>query len=252
VAPPQPQRVVLVHGFTQTGASWESIARVLRADGYDVATPTLPGHGGVPAADLVTTAATLATDHGPATWVGYSMGGRACLHVALTHPSAVERLVLLGATAGIGDPAERNARRHRDELLATRIEAIGVERFVDEWLAQPMFERVPPDAGGGADARKRDNTADGLAGALRLAGTGAQEPLWDRVHEIGVLGIPTLVLAGELDGKFKVLAKRLADAIGPSAHTEWVPGAGHAAHLEQPDGFVTIGRRFLQRPLRQP
>jgi 2-succinyl-6-hydroxy-2,4-cyclohexadiene-1-carboxylate synthase len=245
-----PQRVVLVHGFTQTGASWDGIAGVLRDDGYDVVAPTLPGHGGNPPADLTTTAAQLAADHGPATWVGYSMGARACLHVALGHPSAVERLVLLGATAGIDDPAERNARRHRDELLATRIEVIGVERFVEEWLAQPMFERVPADAGGGAEARTRDNTVAGLAGALRLAGTGAQAPLWDRVHEIGVLGIPTLVLAGELDGKFKVLATRLADSIGPSAHTEWVPGAGHAAHLERPDAFVTIVRRFLA--LRQP
>lgn len=245
---------MLVHGFTQTGASWDRIAGALRDEGYEVATPTLPGHGGTAAADLTSAAAQLAVavEHGPATWVGYSMGGRACLHVALARPSAVERLVLLGATAGIDDPAERNARRHRDELLATRIEAIGVDRFVDEWLAQPMFAHVPPDAGGGADARKRDNTVDGLAGALRLAGTGAQEPLWDRVHEIGVLGIPTLVLAGELDGKFKVLAKRLADAIGPSAHTEWVPGAGHAAHLEQPDAFVDIIRRFLRPPLRQP
>jgi 2-succinyl-6-hydroxy-2,4-cyclohexadiene-1-carboxylate synthase len=247
VAPPQRQRVVLVHGFTQTGASWDHIAGALRDDGCDVVTPTLPGHGGIPAADLTATAAQLvaATEHESATWVGYSMGGRACLHVALSRPSAVERLVLLGATAGIDDPAERNARRHRDELLATRIEAIGVERFVEEWLAQPMFEHVPSDAGGGAEARTRDNTAAGLAGALRLAGTGAQEPLWDRLHEIGVLGIPTLVLAGELDGKFKVLAKRLADAIGPTARTEWVPGAGHAAHLEQPDAFVTIVRRFL-------
>ena len=239
---------MLVHGFTQTGASWDRVAAALRDVGCDVVTPTLPGHGGKPPADLATTAAQLADaveGHTPATWVGYSMGGRACLHVALAHPSAVERLVVLGATAGIDDPTERNARRHRDELLATRIEAIGVERFVDEWLAQPIFERVPADAGGGAEARTRDNTADGLAGALRLAGTGAQEPLWDRMHEIGVLGIPTLVLAGELDGKFKVLARRLADSIGPSARTEWVPGAGHAAHLEQPDAFVTIVRRFL-------
>lgn len=256
-----PQRIVLVHGFTQTGASWRRIADALGTDArragehrYDVATPTLPGHGGTPPADLVTAAAQLAADHGPATWVGYSMGGRACLHVALAHPSAVERLVLLGATAGIDDDAERNARRHRDELLATRIEAIGVERFVDEWLAQPMFQNVPadPDGPGGAAERKRANTADGLAGALRLAGTGAQEPLWDRLEEIGVLGIPTLVLAGELDGKFKVVARRLADAIGASAHAEWVPHAGHAAHLEQPDAFVAIVRRFLGLTSREP
>lgn len=237
---------MLVHGFTQTGASWRRIAAALRADGYDVVTPDLPGHGASPApADLATTADLLAgmTGGEPATWVGYSMGGRACLHLALAHPSAVQRLVLLGATGGIDDDAERNARRHADERLATRIEALGVDRFLDEWLAQPMFERIPRGADG-MDER-RTNTAAGLAGALRLAGTGAQQPLWDRLGEIGVLGIPTLVLAGELDGKFKVLARRLAGAIGAAATTEWVEGAGHAAHLERPDAFVTVVRRFL-------
>jgi 2-succinyl-6-hydroxy-2,4-cyclohexadiene-1-carboxylate synthase len=243
-------RVVLVHGFTQTGASWRRIAEALRADGHDVVTPDLPGHGGTPPADLAAAAERLAATcdaaERPATWVGYSMGGRACLHLALAHPAAVQRLVLLGATAGIDDEGERNARRHSDELLATRLEALGVERFIDEWLAQPMFEGVPADADGTAE--RRTNTVDGLAGALRLAGTGAQEPLWDRLAELGVVGIPTVVLAGELDGKFKVLARRLADAIGPTATVEWVPGAGHAAHLERPDEFVTILRRHLAEP----
>ena len=237
---------MLVHGFTQTGASWRRIAEALRADGHDVRTPDLPGHAGRPAQDLATTATTLAAELGPATWVGYSMGGRACLHLALAHPAAVDRLVLLGATAGLDDDAERNARRHSDELLATRLEALGVDRFIDEWLAQPMFERVPADADGSAE--RRSNTVEGLAGALRLAGTGAQAPLWDRLPELGVVGIRTLVLAGELDGKFKVLARRLADAIGPTATVEWVPGAGHAAHLERPDEFVTILRRHLAEP----
>lgn len=241
-----PQRVVLVHGFTQTGASWRRIAEALRADGHEVLTPDLPGHGGRPPVDLRTAAATLASECGDATWVGYSMGGRACLHVALDHPSAVHGLILLGATAGIDDEAERNARRHRDELLATRLEALGVERFLEEWLAQPMFEHVPADADGMAE--RRTNTVEGLAGALRLAGTGAQEALWDRVPELGVLGIPTLLLAGELDGKFKMQARRLADAIGPTARVEWVPGAGHAAHLERPHEFLTAVRRFLATP----
>lgn len=235
---------MLVHGFTQTGASWRRVAAALRADGHEVLTPDLPGHAGRPAQDLVATAAALAAECGPgATWVGYSMGGRVCLHLALDHPAVVDGLVLLGATAGLDDDGERNARRHSDELLAARLEALGVDRFVDEWLAQPMFERVPADADGTAE--RRTNTVDGLAGALRLAGTGAQAPLWDRLPEIGALGIPTLVLAGELDGKFKVLARRLAAAIGPAARVEWVPGAGHAAHLERPDGFLAILRRHL-------
>jgi 2-succinyl-6-hydroxy-2,4-cyclohexadiene-1-carboxylate synthase len=239
-------RVVLVHGFTQTGASWRRIAEALRADSHDVLTPDLPGHGGRPPADLAHTADLLARECGEAVWAGYSMGGRACLHVALAHPSVVHRLILLGATAGIDDDVERNARRHRDELLATRLESVGLDRFLDEWLAQPMFERVPPDADGMAE--RRSNDAEALAGALRLAGTGAQAPLWDRVRELGVLGIPTLVLAGELDGKFKVEARRLAAAIGPTATVQWIAGAGHAAHLERPDEFLTAVRAFLAKP----
>ena len=48
---------------------------------------------------------------GRAVYVGYSMGGRVALHAALRHPDAVERLVLIGATAGIDDADERAATR---------------------------------------------------------------------------------------------------------------------------------------------
>lgn len=236
-------RVVLVHGFTQTGASWEPIAARLRAAGHEVLTPDVAGHGGKPAASLPEAADALAGECGEAVYAGYSMGGRLCLHVALQRPSSVKGLVLLGATAGIDDPRERNKRRHADELLATRLEAIGLDAFLDEWLAQPLFAGLTPSA---ADlAGRRANTTGGLAGALRLAGTGAQEPLWDRLGQIGTLGIPTLVLAGELDGKFKALANRLAAAVGPAASTAWVPGAGHAAHLERPGEFLALVEPFL-------
>ena len=237
-------RVVLLHGFTQTGASWGRVAAALRADGHEVSAPDLPGHAGTPPLSLPDSADALADRFGEAAYVGYSMGGRLALHLALRRPSVVTRLALVGATAGLDDARERNARRHADELLAGRLEALGVERFVEEWLAQPMFERLPTDA---ADVAARlTSSADGLAGALRLGGTGAQEPLWDRLPELGVVGLPVLVLAGELDGKFKVLARRLADAIGPTARVDWVPGAGHAAHLEQPDAFLALVRPFLR------
>ena len=235
-------RVVLVHGFTQTRASWHRIADGLRGE-HDVVTVDLPGHGDAPPTDLSTAAERIADQGGRAAYVGYSMGGRLCLHLALQRPSVVERLVLLGATAGIDDTAERSRRRHNDEVLAARLEHEGVDAFLDRWLAQPMFAGVPADAG---DLEgRRSNTIDGLAGALRLAGTGAQEPLWDRLPDLGVLGIPALLLAGELDGKFKALARRMADAIGPTARIEWVPGAGHAAHLERPDEFLALVRPFL-------
>jgi 2-succinyl-6-hydroxy-2,4-cyclohexadiene-1-carboxylate synthase len=223
--------LVLVHGFTQTGRSWARIADQL---GGDVLTPDLPGHGdrGDRPAGLWAGARALGLECGPATYVGYSAGGRHLLHLALARPDLVERLVLLGATAGIDDQAERTARVAADEALAARIEMIGVERFLDEWLAQPLFAGVPDD---GRDDRLR-NTAAGLAASLRLAGTGAQEPLWDRLPSIRC---PVLVLAGERDEKFAGIGRRMADVL-PDADLALVPAAGHAAHLEQPTAFVEV------------
>jgi 2-succinyl-6-hydroxy-2,4-cyclohexadiene-1-carboxylate synthase len=228
-------RVVLVHGFTQTGASWATIAAGL--PDHEVLTPDQPGHGSRAAdrADLPSSADDLAP-LGPAAFVGYSMGARIALHLALRHPGAVTRLVLLGGTAGIDDEAERAARRHADEALADRLELIGTDAFLDEWLAQPLFAGLPD---GGRGARSRD--ASGMAWSLRLAGTGTQEPLWDRLGEVAV---PVLVVAGERDAKFRALGERLAAGL-PDAELAIVPGAGHAAHLERPEAFLAILRPWL-------
>ncbi len=67
------------------------------------------------------------------------MGGRVALHAALRHRDAVERLVLIGATPGIANAAERRARRAADDALADHIEAVGVAAFIDEWLTNPLF-----------------------------------------------------------------------------------------------------------------
>ena len=234
-------RVVLVHGFTQTRRSWDVVARAL-APRHEVVALDAPGHGELAevALDLWQGARLIAQLGGRAAYVGYSMGGRLCLHVALAHPDFVEALVLVGATAGIRDEDERDGRRRDDEATAARIERDGVDAFLRDWLAQPLFASLAPEATGVDD--RRTNTAVGLAASLRLAGTGAQEPLWDRLHE---LEMPVLLVAGERDDKFSVLAGEMAAAIGENAHFALVPGAGHAAHLERADAFVEIVTSFL-------
>ena len=224
--------LILVHGFTQSARAWgrlgDDLGRRHRVIALDA-----PGHGGSSevradlgaGADLM---AARARERAP--WAGYSMGGRYALHVALRHPDQVERLVLISATAGIDDPAERAARRRSDETLADRIEDEGLEPFLRWWLTQPLFATLPSEA---ADLDGRlGGTATGLASSLRLAGTGTQEPLWDRLDR---LSMPVLVVAGELDAKYVQLAERLAAGIGSSARLAVIPGAGHACHLEQPD-----------------
>jgi len=145
--PVPPPPVVLLHGFTQTGVSWRPIIERLPPT-WAVRAPDLPGHGtaGDRHLDLAATAAHLADElPDPALVVGYSMGGRTALRLALDRPDRVAGLVLIGATAGIDDPGERAARRRADEALADRIEAEGVEPFLDRWLAQPLFAGLHPE-----------------------------------------------------------------------------------------------------------
>jgi len=201
----------------------------------------LPGHGGSSDVRLgfVEAACAVGRAGGPASYVGYSLGGRLCLRLALDHPGLVDALVLVGASPGLGNAAERAARRRDDEALATQIETGGTSAFIDEWLRRPMFAHLQPSP---ADvAARRANSPGGLAAALRLLGTGAQEPLWDR---LGELAMPVLVVVGDRDAKFGAVAERMVSAI-PKPSLVRIHGAGHAAHLERPHEWTQAVTAFL-------
>src|SRR5437763_769890 len=63
---------------------------------------------------------------GPGTSLGYSLGGRVCLQLALDRADLVERLVLVSASPGIEDPVQREQRRVSDCALAERIAQLGL------------------------------------------------------------------------------------------------------------------------------
>lgn len=234
-------RLTLVHGFTQTRRCWAPVADDLAGD-HEVVAVDAPGHGRSAAvrADPWRSADLLGDAGGDATYLGYSMGGRLCLHLALARPERVRGLVLVGATAGIDDPAQRATRRAEDEARARRLEAEGLEAFLDGWLAQPLFAGLTEEAR--CLQARRENTVAGLAASLRLAGAGAQEPLWHRLEE---LAMPVLVVAGEHDRRFASLGRRLVAGVGDNATLALVPGAGHAAHLEAPAAFLDVLRPWL-------
>jgi 2-succinyl-6-hydroxy-2,4-cyclohexadiene-1-carboxylate synthase len=241
VTPPQPALhvevtgsgppLVLLHGFTQTGRLWGPLGELLGA-GRTVVRVDLPGHGGSSAAavgfdDGVALLASVID--GPADVLGYSLGARWALHLALAAPERVARLVTIGATAGIRDPRLRKERRLRDDAMADELERSGdLATFLERWLASPMFSRLVATQ---AQVEERErNTPAGLASSLRLAGAGVQEPLWDR---LGALAMPTLLVAGAQDVRYGALGAEMARA-APHAVMALVPGAGHAAHLERP------------------
>jgi len=237
-------RLVLVHGFTQTSACWGPVAGALAQD-HTVVRVDAPGHGR--SADVMAGlrggARLIADQGGRAAYLGYSMGARYCLHLALSNPELVDSLVLLGGTAGIEDPGERATRVEADERLAAQIEAHGVDAFLEAWMQNPLFAGLTPEQAM-LDIRRR-NTAEGLAMSLRHAGSGMQDPLWHKLHR---LEMPVLVLAGERDDKFIELGRRMASLIGANARFEVVHGAGHAAHLEQPEAFLAALAPFLRSP----
>ena len=223
--------VVLLHGFTHTGASWEPVEAAL---GFEAIAPDIRGHGSASAVEPVTLEAVVgdvsALAPGRFALVGYSMGGRIALHVGLALKDRVERLVLVGASPGIADAVERDARRASDERLAGEIERLSVEEFATRWAETPVLAGQPASVRARVAEDRLRNTPAGLARALRGLGTGALPPLWDR---LGELTMPVALVVGERDEKFSAIAFRMADAMADTSVVV-VAGAGHAVHLEAP------------------
>ena len=114
---------------------------------YKAIAPDLPGHGAFaarPASFPACDAYVRALARRPVVLAGYSMGGRIALHAALAPGAPVARLVLVAASPGLADPAERAARRRSDDALARPHRGrSGVDAFVREWAAQPLFAGMP-------------------------------------------------------------------------------------------------------------
>ena len=234
--------VALAHGFTQNQRCWGAFADALSAVS-DVLAVDLPGHGAsthdevdLPHAGRLLGEVT--PDH---VVVGYSMGGRIGLHSALEPTTSLRGLVVIGATAGLLDAADRVEREARDRQLADDLEA-DPPGFIDRWLALPMF------SGLGSDVQFRQerltNRIEGMAATLRHRGTGSQAPLHDR---LGTVNVPVLTLAGEHDTKFRNEAHTLKDCLGDAAQVAVIGDAGHACHLEKPEQTGSAVLDWLQR-----
>lgn len=247
--------VMLLHGFTGSGESWNAMRRALEPR-HTVITVDLPGHGqsGAPedagryalprlADDLSRVLDLLGVDQ--VALVGYSMGGRAALHFAVRHASRLSALVLESTSPGIADEEERVARQVSDADLARRIERDGMESFVRHWQSLPLWEsqRALDDSARQAlHAQRMRNSARGLANSLRGAGAGSEPSLLDRLAEVTV---PALVVAGALDSRYVAIAESMARAL-PRARLAVVAGAGHAVHLERAAELAELVLDFLR------
>jgi len=247
--------LLLLHGFTGSTASWEGFIPSWSKHQQVIAVDLL-GHGQTDAPadpsryrtehavrDLTDILDALHID--AAHVLGYSMGGRLALSLALIAPQRVRSLILESATPGIEADDERAERVRSDEALADRIISEGVAAFVDYWESIPLFRTIrdlPDDVQHSIRAQRLQNAEIGLAGSLRGMGTGAQPSWWQHIDS---LSIPVQLIVGERDEKFVRIAQRM-DELLPDSRLAVVAGAGHMVHVEQADFFDTIVVGFLK------
>ncbi len=248
--------VVLLHGFTGSSETWASLTELL-APHFEVVAVDIVGHGLSDSPeevdryrmercvdDLVEVIAKLG--HRRATWLGYSMGARAALSLAVRHPEVAEALVLEGVTAGLADPVLRAERIASDERLADRIERWGLESFIDFWQSIALWDTqatMPAARLAALRGQRLAGSPRGLANSLRGMGSGAQQPVHAKLAE---LSLPVLLLAGALDAKFTTIAAELAELL-PRAEVASIPGTGHAAHFEDPQTFNRTVLDYLRK-----
>jgi 2-succinyl-6-hydroxy-2,4-cyclohexadiene-1-carboxylate synthase len=258
LGPPHAAPLILLHGFLGTGADeWLPIARRMQP-GARCITLDLPGHGQHRLCagdyrdfDHVTDTLAAVIQHqigAPVRLLGYSLGGRIALHLALKHPQLISRLVLESASPGLRSPDERARRRREDETRAQGLEALGDDpaafmRWLRGWYAQPIFSGLAtrPDVLEQTLALRAMQRPAQLAAALRLLGAGAQPSLWEALPG---LRMPALAVAGAQDVKFVAIAQEMA-ACCSALRLAVLPECSHNVHAEDPDRYTAAIHSFL-------
>ena len=238
--------LLLLHGFTGSRADFVSLRQLLPQ--YDPIALDLPGHGDNPSPAPYTMAHAAAAvvaqmeelvGKRPFNLLGYSMGGRLALYIALHYPDSIASLILESASPGLATAEARQQRRQRDNALADRIVQDGIVEFVNFWEKLSLWEsqqQLSPQVRADLRHKRLQNDPHGLANSLRGMGTGVQPSLWSR---LGELTMPIHLIVGALDHKFVAIAHEMAAAMG-DVRLDVVAGAGHTVHLERPLMFQQL------------
>lgn len=252
--------LLLLHGFTGSGASWHHVAERL-AQTFTVIRIDLLGHGQTiapddaarfemqyAAHDVIHVMRELGFNHFGLH--GYSMGGRLALYTALYHPENIAALSLESASPGLVTDSERAARKNSDDALAQRILMDGVPAFVEYWENIPLFASHAQRLDETVNRYQRDirmaNRADGIANSLKGMGTGVQPSQWEMLPQ---LHRPVLLITGEEDAKFTSINAQMVSQLPNAIHLS-IHKAGHTVHLEQHEAWlsaVTVFHRFASK-----
>jgi pimeloyl-ACP methyl ester carboxylesterase len=228
--------VVLIHGFPFSSTMWEPQAHALKAAGYRVLTPDLPGFGNrLPWPRESCSMETFADDihslilrqaGGAAVVGGFSMGGYILLALLRSHPESVQAAIFLDTHPAADPPQVRANRLAMVEALKKQgIESVA-ESMPGKLLSNSASPRVVQDV---ADMIRRQTPEALIAAQLAMAARRDQTDL------LGRLRIPALVIVGSLDTITPPsMAAAMSGKISSSRLVE-ISGAGHMSNLESPE-----------------
>ncbi|MFD1040184.1 2-succinyl-6-hydroxy-2,4-cyclohexadiene-1-carboxylate synthase [Virgibacillus byunsanensis] len=243
--------VLMLHGFTGSISTWSNFVSNWKSE-WQFIIIDLPGHGKT----VTSTPRSMETfclemkqfleylNETPVHLVGYSMGGRTALSLAMLHPELIKSLVLESASPGLAYKDERKCRREHDDNLARRIMDEGMESFIDFWENISLFstqKNLPLEKKQSVRDERLAQSEEGLAQSLRYMGTGSQPSWWKNLSQFTK---PVLLVTGELDEKFTEINKRMKKQLS-LAEFVICENAGHAIHVEKPEIFGKLVTEFI-------
>ncbi len=256
--------ILFVHGLLGSAQGWAHLVDELEED-FRVVAPDLFGHGGSakPIGDYSVAghAATLRDlldrlGVEKATLVGHSLGGGIALEFTYLFPERVERLVLV-ASGGLG----------RELSVLLRAPTLPGMEFLlplvaSRWVRNPgtIIGRGLGQLGwqGSADAREAwrgfvslgdaENRRAFLATARASIDAGGQS--LTALPHLENITVPTLVVWGARDRLIPPHHALEAGRRIPGSRVEVFEQAGHFPHLDEPDRFARVLRRFITAPPR--
>ncbi|XP_021292917.1 protein PHYLLO, chloroplastic isoform X1 [Herrania umbratica] len=258
--------IVFLHGFLGTNQDWDRIMHAISGSARCISVD-LPGHGVTKmknlfddkAAQQPTLSMEIVSDllfklieritPGKVTLVGYSMGARIALYMALKFSDKIEGAVILSGSPGLEDAVARKIRRAKDDSRARSLGTHGLQLFLDTWYSGGLWKslRSHPYFNQIAARRSLHDDVGGLARVLSDLSTGRQPSLWEDLKHCRT---PLVLVVGEEDEKFKEEAQKMWKEIGHVSKLHEmvvVPNCGHAVHLENPLPIIRLVRQFLTR-----
>lgn len=232
--------LLLLHGWGLNRAIWGSVPRP-----SGLKCPDLPGHGQdrrSPAPTLESWLdAVLETAPARSVWLGWSFGGLLALAAARRFPDRVRGLILVATTPRfLAAPGWEGLDRDIWDRFATALVtdyAATLQRFL--MLQAGVSERATVRALRQALLWQGAPQAPALQSALTVMAAS------DLRATLRPWTVPTLLLQGTRD---RIVPPAAMEWLQPAlqAHAVWLPGAGHAPFLSQPDLFWNTVAQFCQ------